>query len=221
MTRKNIQLSSLNEDFTKIGLLVEDTVDSAAPAVMPNNAPVEPQRRVMVPKFKAQAKPVAKVEAIETVRISRLIQEAKVVLEAANQEEEFDLADVIKGYANVSLISDTLSQRFATFSESDAYDVDTTRRLSELANTFASLAEDAADSAEELAAVNESNQVEDLDGDLVSSDFSQVMEALIDGLDAFSTLTEEEEEGEEEEPEEGAEKAPKAPTEPPSEGKDD
>lgn len=129
-----------------------------------------------------------------TARIDSLIEDARALVSGLSESEDpsFKISDAVKAYANVAVISSRLAEQFAEFVENTELSEAVSEAGCELSDVFASLAEDAADSAVELSQVTEAT-VEDLDADAVQSDFKEVMESLIQGLETYRELTEDEE----------------------------
>lgn len=113
-------------------------------------------------------------------RVANLIEEVQGIVSGIAGRQDREL---VKGFANMALIADTLAERFSGVAEE--VDDEGKEQLSGLAAAFAELAEDAAAVAEGL----DGGHVE-ADGDLEEM-FRSDMEDLLDGLELYDEMTEE------------------------------
>lgn len=137
-------------------------------------------------RLSLRKRPTKKHEGLD--RVSQLIEEVGGILGDMAQDES---SDVVKGFANVAMISDILTRVFTEWAKED-----NDLELSEAAEVLGKLAEDASDSAEEL---DEAVRLdEEVDGDLIEQDFQKMMSVLLDGLEILADLEEEDDDDEDE-----------------------
>jgi hypothetical protein len=147
------------------------------------------------------ARPAGKHEGFAGLdRVAQLIEEVGGILGGMAQDED---NDVVKGFANVAMISDILHRVFAEWAVED-----NDLELSEAAEVLGQLAEDAGESAEELDECARLD--EEVDADAIDEDFKKMMSTLLDGLEILADLEEEDDKAEPESEAEKKEKAEKA-----------
>lgn len=126
-----------------------------------------------------------KHESVSTMeQISTALAEARSAMEESETVEEgFNSVDAIKGFAQICLISDRLSSEFSHFAESQGIE-----EFSDLSTMFLNLSEEAADSAEGMLELAESDN--DVNEEAVETDFAAMTAALSEGLEIYADLIE-------------------------------
>jgi hypothetical protein len=128
-------------------------------------------------------------------RIAGLLEDVQdLTTDIESETPVFESTEAIKGFAQLSLVADKLAERFSEMAEEVQ-----SEELSDLSEAFAALADEAADSAEGLLSVTES--ADEMDEDLVESDFQSMTEALLEGLEVYADLIEGDDDEDTEEPE--------------------
>ena len=131
-------------------------------------------------------------------RVFNMIEDVTNILEGIEGQETHP-EDVIESFANIALISDILRESFETFAE-EAEDVE----FVDLAEDFLSLSEASATIAESLLdSVERGTLDEDVDGEALEESLGEMMDVLVNGLDIFNALSEDEDTYEEDTYEEG------------------
>lgn len=109
-------------------------------------------------------------------RVSKLIENVNEIMESLDNSRR---NESVKAFANVSIIAEMLRRGFANFAESTE-----DGELGEASEALGLLAEEAAEIARAIEAE------EDLDGEKVEEEFRSQMDALLNGLDFYSSLME-------------------------------
>jgi len=110
----------------------------------------------------------------------------------------------IKSFANIAIISEMLGEFFGLLAENeDAQELDLTEELAGAADLFNGMAEDAAAIATALHEGVEDDESAPTYEEIEEA-FQRHMDALIDGLELYADLTEDEDDGDEGNVEEGA-----------------
>ena len=129
-------------------------------------------------------------------RVSNLVEE---VADLVGSLDEASQTEIIKAYANSAVVAEMLGERFLIMAhaisedaESDE-DLQIAAELADLSEAFDSIAEDAAESAEVLFEMHEEGSLsESMDTDAVEENFKEVMQAVLEGLEIYTDLTEDE-----------------------------
>jgi hypothetical protein len=116
-------------------------------------------------------------------RISNMLESSKQTLAESDQ---VTAADAIKGFAQISLVADKLAERLAEVAVQLQ-----SEELAQFSDAYDQLAEEAAESAETLLHLSESD--EDLNGSAIEEDFTSMTSALVEGLEIYADLVEEDE----------------------------
>lgn len=116
--------------------------------------------------------------------VSNLLEDVQNIVSALDEDK---VRNAIKTFANISIIAEMLAQSFERFENEMTEDEDK-EQLSEAAAYFAELANDAADLA---TALNEGT--EEIDMDDVSDMFRTSMKDLLNGLEMYANITEDDE----------------------------
>jgi len=152
-------------------------------------------------KLARLAKRLAAKESVELTnsdRINSILEDVQDIVSSVNAPEVTEdtqaLENAIKSFANVAIISEMLSDFFAEAVELVEEDQELSEELADAAHYFQEQAEAAAYLATSL------DEGSDLDEDLdVDELFQEQMNSLVDGLEFYADLTEDDEDGEGEE----------------------
>jgi type IV secretory pathway VirJ component len=145
-------------------------------------------------KLAKLAKAMAKKESVELAssdRINSILEDVRDIVASVNEDDNStqDLDNAIKSLANVAIISEMLANYFAESVELLEDEGELSTELSEAAAYFQEQAEQAAFLA---TALDEGTELdEDFDVDEI---FEEFMSALVEGLDLYADLTEDEDE---------------------------
>ena len=149
---------------------------------------VECFRRVAGPNEVTEAKKVERTSD----RVTTLLEEVRTILEAA-RTPKVSMDEAIKTFANVAIISETLSNIFRSVSDYDGHEDQLTeeeladiKRLSETAENFSEMAEAAADYATRMKA----NSLSEEEQQNLGEDFNNMMTALLQGLEVYAEIEE-------------------------------
>ena len=116
-------------------------------------------------------------------RVANLIEDVQDILSQVGGRQD---QEVVRGFANLALIADSLKEAFQAFGEElDEAD------LLELSQEFAEIAEDYADFAEAVAAGEE-----DVDDELIEM-FQEDLEDVMQGLELYDDMVEDDEDDDE------------------------
>jgi hypothetical protein len=117
-----------------------------------------------------QARKSAHESVSPTDRINTLLAETKTLMEAAEATEipSFDSADAIKGFAQISLVAGKLAEEFESIAEESE-----SPEYLDLAEMFDALADEAAESADSMVEISESEEFEPNE-EVVESDFAEM-----------------------------------------------
>jgi hypothetical protein len=119
-------------------------------------------------------------------KLAGLFEEVEGILSSLDEDR---VENAVKSFANIAIISEMLGDFFSTVLEEDIEDEELVEELSEAAEFFTDLSESAADIATHL---NEGEELE-VGLDEIEEAFNEQMEALVDGLEFYADLTEDEE----------------------------
>ncbi len=125
-------------------------------------------------------------------KLAGLFEEVEGILSSLDEDR---VENAVKSFANIAIISEMLGDFFSAVLEEDIDDDELVEELSEAATFFTDLSESAADIA---TALNEGEELE-VTLDQIEEAFNEQMEALVDGLEFYADLTEDEDELDEDE----------------------
>ena len=127
--------------------------------------------------------------------LSGLFEEVETILSSLDEDR---VENAIKSFANVAIIAEMLSEFFDAVLQEDIEDKQLIEELSEASEFFDDLSESAAQVATSL------NEGEDLDVTLdeIEEAFNEQMESLVEGLEFYADLTEDDDLDEDEDLEE-------------------
>jgi hypothetical protein len=130
-------------------------------------------------------------------RVSNLVEE---VADLVGSLDEASQTEIIKAFANSAVVAEMLGERFLIMAQAIAEDTDSDEdaqiasELADLSETFDVIAEDSAESAEVLFEMHQDGKLsESLDTEAVEENFKGVMQAVLEGLEIYADLTEDEE----------------------------
>jgi hypothetical protein len=149
-------------------------------------------------KSKRLAKKYRKDSNATSDRIANLLEDVQDIISTVDDEA---IENAVKSFANVAIISEMLARVFEAVK--DEFEEEDAQELGEAAEFFGELAEEAASIATMLnEGVDEDTPEDEIPTyEDIEARFQEHMEALIDGLELYADLTEDEE-GEEEDPSE-------------------
>lgn len=126
-------------------------------------------------------------------KVSGLLESVEQTLTQLQAEQPSEKTESLKGFANLAIIAEMLADAFIAFSDDE--DIELTKfeeiALREMAATYAQVAEECADIAEAIDAGKLAEGEDDL-----KEAFNAHVQTVIEGLDAYSDLTEEDDEEE-------------------------
>lgn len=122
-------------------------------------------------------------------KVAGLLESVETTLSQLQSEPSAEKTESLKGFANLAIIAEMLAEAFIAFTDDE--DIELTKfeeiALREMAATYAQVAEECADIAEALDAGTIAEGEDDL-----KDAFNAHVQSVIEGLDAYSDLTEEE-----------------------------
>jgi len=221
--RNPIVVTTLEEDFRKIGLIKESA--PAAPAAaseeteeseeevldeagrikfaLRGGKKVKQQRTSMSDRLKgkkARRSSGGKKSARKQAKIRRTAKGqrhmAKVqrkAIQKGTRQESVDPNETLKSFANAAIIADKLANIFTEWVKADEYEADDDRMFAGLAGQLGEIAESFADIATAMSEGNLEESAED-----VASAFAEGMEVILDCVDLYEDNNDGEEEDEEE-----------------------
>jgi RNA polymerase primary sigma factor len=140
---------------------------------------------------KAMAKKTESTSLTATDRINSILEDVRDIVSSVNEDDSSkqDLDNAIKSFANVAIISEMLATFFSESIELVESEGELSDELTDAADYFQEQAEQAAFLA---TALDEGAELdEDIDVDEL---FQEFMGALVEGLDLYADLTEDEDE---------------------------
>lgn len=123
-------------------------------------------------------------------QIANMMEEAQALIQSLDEQK---VEQSVKAFANIAIIAEMLARSFAKFSE-DAEGEDSTS-LDEAANFFREMAEEAADIARTLK-TGPVEEDEELDFEEIGEVFKAQMSDLLNGLEMYADITEDDDLGE-------------------------
>jgi hypothetical protein len=148
---------------------------------------------------RAARRKAKKFESSETmestsVRINSLLEDVQDIISTVDDES---IENATKSFANVAIISEMLARVFEAVM--DEFEEEDAQELGEAAEFFAELAEEAASIATLLhEGVDEDTPEDEIPTyEDIEAKFQEHMDALIDGLELYADITEDEDEDEE------------------------
>jgi hypothetical protein len=143
-----------------------------------------------------------KRESVEfQAKVEGLLEDVEKTLTSLQAEQAPEKAESLKGFANLAIIAEMLAEAFLAFADADDEDIELTKfeeiALREMAATYAQVAEECADIAEALNAGTIAEGEDDL-----KEAFNAHVQSVIEGLDAYSDLTEDDDEDDEDDEDE-------------------
>ena len=135
-------------------------------------------------------------ESVESNDVASILEDVQnIVASLTEDENDVQLENAIKAFANVAIISEMLSDFFAEGVELAEDDEELSEELADAAQFFQEQAER---SAEVATALDEGNLEEAFDEDFdLDEMFQECMDSLVEGLEFYADLSEEEDEGNE------------------------
>jgi hypothetical protein len=212
-----VVITSLEEDFRKIGLIKEsteapqaesDSLDEAGRVrvALRGGKKVRQQKtstaeRMMAKKYRRSAagKKAAKKAKKRLMTAKGQRRAAKVAAKAirlGTRQEAFDSTEALKAFANAAIIADKLAGIFTEWVKADIYESEDERMFAAVAGELGEIAESFADIA---TAMSEGKLEESSDEDIAAA-FAEGLETVLDAVDLYEANADDEddEDGEDE-----------------------